>query len=97
MRRAVGFLVLFALALTLLGAHICAVKVQDGETIATLDLCSPQSPAASGDTITLTAPVYGVPIIAAVEALPAEKPFIYESTLFSPLDDPPRPGLLTTA
>jgi hypothetical protein len=89
MKRAIYFMVLLAFALTLPCANICAVTAESGEIIAALDICSPDSPGTTGDITTLTEPSYDINAGQQVAELPAEEPFIYESTVFSPEDRPP--------
>ncbi len=89
MSRAIAMAVLFAFALALPCANICLVSTAAGETITVLDVCSPDSPGTAGDFTTLAEPAYDVAAILPVTGLHSEKPFIYESTVFSPLDRPP--------
>jgi hypothetical protein len=89
MSRAIGMAVLLAVVLALPCANICLAASADGETIALLDVCSPDSPGTTGDITTLAEPAYDVPAILPVTDFPSEKPFIYESKVFSPRDRPP--------
>jgi hypothetical protein len=89
MSRAIGMAVLLAFVLALPCANICLASSADGETIAMLDVCSPDSPGTAGDITTLAEPAFDIPEILSVTDLPSERPFIYESTVFSPLDRPP--------
>jgi hypothetical protein len=89
MTRTIGVLVLFAFALTLPCANICAVSLADDETITTLNLCDHGSPVAPGQTIALTEPAYDVPAIVLADNLPLEKPDLYEFNIIFPIDRPP--------
>ncbi|MEJ2323955.1 MAG: hypothetical protein P8Y77_04040 [Nitrospirota bacterium] len=88
LRRAIALAVVLAFSATLPFVGVCFAGVQE-DTIAMLDLCTPDAPGTTSDTMTIVEPVFTVPSVLPVAYLPAEKTSIPDFVFFSPIDKPP--------
>lgn len=88
LKRAIGLLVLLAFSAILPFVSVCFASINE-DTIATLDVCTPDAPGTTANTATIMEPVFTVPMALPVAYLDFEKTFIPEFVFFSPIDKPP--------
>jgi hypothetical protein len=89
MSRTICLLVLIAFVLAIPCANFCTVAAADGVNIMALDICGHDAPGTTGHAATIAEPTFAIAPSFQVAQLPVEYPYVYDFTIFSPLDRPP--------